>query len=306
MTNARWTDLDGPVHYLDYGGPEDGPAVVCVHGLGGSAVNWSAVAPMLTDRCRVLAIDLPGHGLTWAHGRRTGVTANRALLHRFIREVVGRPVILMGNSMGGMISLLQAAAEPDDVAGLVLVSPAVPFVPTKPDPVVAAMFAAYGTPVLGRSLLAARRRLMPPEKVVDMTLSLCTVDPSRIPADVVAEHYAVARARSKYANANRDFLAAARSVLATAADIRGAAYRRTIQGITAPVLMLHGDKDRLVPLAAAKAAAKANPAWRLIVLNDAGHVPQLEWPSEIASAVLYWLDSAGRRAAAGATARDER
>jgi pimeloyl-ACP methyl ester carboxylesterase len=138
-----------------------------------------------------------------------------------------------------------------------------------------------------------------------MTLALCTVDPSRIPADVVAEHYAVARARARYANANRDFLAAARSVLTTAADIRAAGYRRTIRGITAPVLMLHGDRDRLVPLAAARAAAKANPAWKLIVVNDAGHVPQLEWPGEIAAAVLYWLDSAGRRAAAGARASDE-
>src|SRR5215207_6655391 len=190
---SRWLDLDGPVHYLDYGGPEDGPVVVCVHGLGGSAVNWSALAPLLTDRCRVYAIDLPGHGRTWAYGRRTGVAANRAVLHRFVRQVVGRPVILMGNSMGGMISLLQAAAEPADVTGLILVSPAVPLVVTRPDPLVTAMFAAYGTPVLGRSLLAARRRLVPSDKLVDMTLDLCTVDSSRVPAEVVQEHYEVAR-----------------------------------------------------------------------------------------------------------------
>jgi pimeloyl-ACP methyl ester carboxylesterase len=176
----------------------------------------------------------------------------------------------------------------------------VPYVPTRPDPVVTAMFAAYGTPVLGRSLLAARRRFVPPEKIVDMTLALCTVDPARIPAEVLAEHYAVARARARYKDGNRDFLAAARSVLATVADIRSGGYRRTIRSITAPVLMLHGEKDRLVPVAAARAAAKANPAWRLIVLNDAGHVPQLEWPEKVASAVLDWLDSAGRAAAAGA------
>jgi len=299
---SRWTDLGGPIHYLDYGGPVDGPVLVCVHGLGGSAVNWSAVAPLLTDRCRVLAIDLPGHGRTWAYGRRTGVAANRAVLHRFVREVVGRPVILVGNSMGGMISLLQAAAEPADVTGLVLVAPAVPFVPTRPDPLVTAMFAAYGTPVLGRGLLAARRRFVPPERIVDMTMSLCTVDPSRIPADVVEEHYAVARARAAYKDANRDFLVAARSVLATGADVRRGGYRNIIRGITAPVLMLHGDQDRLVPLASARAAAKANPAWRFIVLNDAGHVPQLEWPREIATAVLYWLDSAGHEAELAASA----
>jgi pimeloyl-ACP methyl ester carboxylesterase len=52
---SRWTDLDGPVRYLDFGGPAGGPVIVCVHGLGGSAVNWTAVAPLLTGTCRVLA-----------------------------------------------------------------------------------------------------------------------------------------------------------------------------------------------------------------------------------------------------------
>ena len=81
---SRWADLGGPVRYLDFGGPADGPMIVCVHGLGGSAVNWWAIAPLLTDRYRVLAPDLAGHGLTRSRGRGTDVAANRALLHRFI------------------------------------------------------------------------------------------------------------------------------------------------------------------------------------------------------------------------------
>ena len=108
--------------------------IVCVHGLGGSSVNWSAIAPLLTDRFRVIAPDLAGHGLTRSMGRGTRVSANQALLHRFIESVPGAPVILMGNSMGGMISLLEAAAAPEAVAGLVLLDPALPFVPTRPDP----------------------------------------------------------------------------------------------------------------------------------------------------------------------------
>jgi hypothetical protein len=110
--HSRWVDLDGPVHYLDFGGPASGPTVVCVHGLAGSAVNWSAIAPLLAGTCRMLAVDLPGHGLTRSQRRGTGVPAMHALLHRFIETVpVGR-VILCGNSMGGMISLLEASAAP--------------------------------------------------------------------------------------------------------------------------------------------------------------------------------------------------
>src|SRR5262249_47712242 len=130
--DSWWTDLNGLVRYLDFGGFADGPVVVCVHGFGGSAVNWTAVPPPLTGACRVLAPDLAGHGLTQSLGRGTDVASNRALLHRFIMSVTGGLVILMGNSMGGMISLLEASAVSAAVAGLVLVDPALPFVPARP------------------------------------------------------------------------------------------------------------------------------------------------------------------------------
>ncbi len=299
---SRWVDLDGPVHYLDFGGPTNAPPIVCVHGLGGSAVNWSAIAPLLTDRFRLLAPDLAGHGLTRSNGRETTVTANRVLLHRFIESVSGGPVILMGNSMGGMISLLEADAAPDTVAGLILLDPALPVIPTRPDPLVAAMFAAYATPGLGWALMAYRRSLSP-EAAVAMTLSLCCVDATRIPADVVAQHVAIARRRVQFADATRDFLAAARSVTATTGYVRGLSYRRGIRSITAPVLLLHGDRDRLVPVAVARAAAAANPSWSLSCCTTSATCPQLEAPQDTARAVLGWLDADGRDVVQAATRR---
>src|SRR5262249_38617973 len=153
----------------------DAPTIVCVHGLGGSSVNWVALAPKLTDRFRLLAPDLAGHGLTRSLGRPTNVVANRALLHRFLQAVSDRPVILMGNSMGGMISLLETAAAADIVAGLILIDPALPFVPTRPDPLVISLFAVYATPGLGHMLMARRNR-MTPEAIVARTLALCCAD----------------------------------------------------------------------------------------------------------------------------------
>ena len=79
------------MHYLDFGGPSDGPLVVCVHGLGGSALNWAAVAPTLAQTCRVVAIDLAGFGHTLGGSRATSVQANNRLLHRFLLEVAGTP-----------------------------------------------------------------------------------------------------------------------------------------------------------------------------------------------------------------------
>ena len=73
---SLWADLDGPVHYVDFGGPAGAPLVVCVHGLGGSHANWLAIAPQLARTHRVLALDLGGFGLTRGGDRGTSLAAN--------------------------------------------------------------------------------------------------------------------------------------------------------------------------------------------------------------------------------------
>jgi pimeloyl-ACP methyl ester carboxylesterase len=299
-THSRWADLDGPVHYLDFGGPASGPAVVCVHGLAGSAVNWSAIAPLLAGTCRMLAVDLPGHGLTRSQGRGTGVPAMRALLHQFIEAVPAGPVILVGNSMGGMICLLEASAAPAAVAGVVLIDPVLPLVPAMPDHYVTPMLAAYAAPGLG-PLLMSRRRRRSPEDLVDSILSLCCVDASRVPAGVRAQHVTVARQALSLRGTERDISAAARSMIAVfAGDLHNGAYRRAIGVTTCPVLLLHGSRDRLVPIAVARAAARAHPAWTMIEMPGVGHVPQLEAPDDTAAAIIGWLGAAGQPAARAA------
>jgi len=287
---SRWIDLDGPLHYLDFGGPADGPTVVCVHGLLGSAVTWSAIAPFLLG-CRVLAPDLAGHGLTRSSGRSTDVRDLQALLHRFIEAVCDQPVILVGNSMGGMISLLEASAVPSAVSGLVLVDPVLPLVPARPDRFVTPLLAAYAIPYLGPVLMGLRRH-MSPEAMVAYVLSLCCVDAARVPVDVVARIVAVARYSLLAPETEQDITASARSIIATAGYLRGPAYRRGIRATTCPVLLLHGARDRMVPVSVARAAARANPTWALVVMPDVGHVPQLEAPRETADAVIAWLTSA--------------
>lgn len=289
---SRRVDAGGDVHYVDYGGPAGAPVIVGVHGLGGSSLNWSAIAPLLTGRYRLLAPDLAGHGLTRSLGRSTSVPANQALLHRFIEAVPGSPVILMGNSMGGMISLIEAGTSPASVSGLVLVDPALPFVPVRPDPMVTALFALQATPGIGHALMASRRR-QPPEAAVAGVLNLCCADPSAVPPDVVAQHVELARQRAAFSEVGQDFAAAMRSVIATAGYLHGQAYRRRIRSVTCPVLLVHGSADRLVPVAAARAAARAHPAWSVVILPGVGHVPQLEAPRECAAAISRWLATTG-------------
>src|SRR5439155_2033294 len=122
LPESRYVDIDGPVHYREWSGPSS-LTFVCVHGLGGSLLNWLSVAPGFAERGRVFAVDLAGFGRTPREGRSSGIRANRLLLSRFLRDVTNGPVVLAGNSMGGAIAILQAALEPDSTAGLVLTSP---------------------------------------------------------------------------------------------------------------------------------------------------------------------------------------
>src|ERR1051325_5990417 len=97
-----------------------------VHGLGGNALNWMAVGPAIARTHRAMAIDLAGFGQTPLHGRSATVNANAQLVFDFIETVIGEPVVLMGNSMGGHIAILEAASHPDWVHSMVLVDPAIP------------------------------------------------------------------------------------------------------------------------------------------------------------------------------------
>ncbi len=76
------TDLDGPVHWVDFGTPSDLPPIVFVHGLGGSHLNWALVAPALSANRRAVSVDLHGY----RHDRR-----HQAQRHRPREPATARP-----------------------------------------------------------------------------------------------------------------------------------------------------------------------------------------------------------------------
>jgi pimeloyl-ACP methyl ester carboxylesterase len=288
---SRWIDLDGPVHYVDHGGPVDAPLLVCVHGLGGSHANWAALAPLLTDHYRVLALDLAGFGLTAGSPRSASVEGNRELLHRFLTALTDRPAILVGNSMGGLITALQAAEEPQTVSAAVLIDPALPLPIGLPDRMVLSTFAPYGLPGPARRAMAGRRK--PPavgSSALLQLLRLILAEPSRVSQDLIDQHIALARRRSTVPNADTDSLAAARSLAWALARRRR--YAAMLRRLTMPVMLIHGERDRLIPLRAARHAAAANPSWRFEVATGVGHVPMLEAPVWTAGRLLNWLPTA--------------
>jgi len=288
---SRTLDLGGPVHLVDFGGT--GPTMVLVHGLGGSHANWLAVGPELAAHARVVAPDLPGFGRTPLAGRSAHVRAQVELFDRVLDTVADGPAVLVGNSMGGLIAMMEASERPQKVAGLVLVGPAQPRpLGSRIDPVVALTFAAYAFPGVGEQFLRWRAAWLGPERLVRQTLRFCCADPARVPADVVAAHVALARERQRMSWAQPAFLEAARSILTVLSRSRD--MQAMIQRITAPTLLVQGSEDRLVPLAASRALAALRPDWQLAVFEGVGHVPQLEVPARFVATVSSWLDGALR------------
>jgi pimeloyl-ACP methyl ester carboxylesterase len=284
-------DVGGPLHYREWEGPPHGPVSVLVHGLGGGLLNWALVAPGLAERGRVLALDLPGFGLTPVAGRGSTVAACRWVLDGFLRRVDLDRVVLFGNSMGGMVTIAQAEADPPGVRGLVLANAALPpkgssFVGVPPS--VSAGFLLTGTRRLGPALLQRRTDRLGAERMVWATLEYCTahaesLDPAWVAATIESFRVWVDRP-----GASAVFSEAARSIVRAYTFAR--AYRRRLSGIRAPALLIHGASDRLVPVANAWQAAREHANWDLVVLPDTGHVPQVERPDRFLATVGPWLD----------------
>lgn len=272
------------------GGPGAEPALY-VHGLGGSSMNWTDLAGLLSPRLAGEALDLPGFGRSFPppeddYSLRSHVRAVTEYLQRADRG----PVHLFGNSMGGAIAIVVAARRPDLVRTLTLVSPAVPDLrprARRQDPVLPLMM----VPGLGPAVLRRFEQVNPEARVRRM-LRLCFADPSSVPPERLAQAVAEIRYRAELGWASDAVIRSLRGLVASyLAPGAGRMWAR-MRAITAPTLVIWGDHDRLVSVGRAARTATAIPDARLLVIRGVGHVSQMEQPRTVARAVLALLDDA--------------
>ena len=286
----RSTDLDGPFSWVDHGGPDDGQVIVAVHGLGGSHASWHDLAPLLTRTHRLLAVDLAGHGRTPRAGRSASVRANCVLLGRFLEQEVPGPVVLLGSSMGGAISILHAAEHPERVRGLALIGPALPRTRTAvPNRALAKQVALFAVPGLAERSLARRRARLSAEAFVQATLELTCADASRVSEELRDVAARLCAERANGPDAEAALSEAARSVGLLVA--RAGAYRALLASVTAPGIVLQGELDRLVPPSGVRQLSALQPGWPVHLLDGVGHVPQIEDPLRTADLLLPFLAS---------------
>ncbi|MFD2090426.1 alpha/beta fold hydrolase [Blastococcus deserti] len=285
-------------------GPVDGPAddaprerALYVHGLGGASTNWTDLAALLAVRFDGWALDLPGFGRSQppARGRYSIAGHVRAVVDvlehvaRQPGEAAGQPVHLLGNSLGGLVSLLVASRRPDLVATLTLVSPAMPVYRVPP----AFSRALLLLLVPGIPSLAARRMGgVAPEESVRAMIRMCFGEPRRVPPERIEQAVQEMRERAEQPWADAALVRSMRGLITSYLRVGAANAWRAARTLRPPTLVLWGARDKLVDPAMGPRLASVIPDARLHVLDRIGHLAMLEAPEETARAVLGMVETA--------------
>jgi pimeloyl-ACP methyl ester carboxylesterase len=249
--------VDGVRLHVRDTGPRDAPALIMLHGFGSSLHTWEPWARALDGQYRVIRYDMPGAGLSAPDpiGRYDDDRAMTVLAALMDQLGVARAT-LIGNSIGGRIAWKFAAAHPDRVSKLVLVSP---------DGFASPGF-EYGRKPEVPAVLKIMRYVLP-EPLMAMNLKPAYGDPARLTDAIVDRYYDLMLARG-----NRDAMLArlGQTVLQDPEPI--------LKTVQIPVLLLWGEKDGMIPVANAADYQRVLPHSTLALLPGLGHVPMEEAP----------------------------
>jgi pimeloyl-ACP methyl ester carboxylesterase len=269
-----------------------------VHGLGGSSQNFTDVAGLLADRFEAHAIDLPGFGYS-DPSRRYSIPAFADRLISYLEHADRGPVHLIGNSLGGAISVRVAGLRPDLVRTLTLISPAMPFL----DPRRTAQLRVL--PVLAmpgaERIFAWGMSRTTPEELAEQVLIECFGNTAAISDQRRAEAIEEVRLRYTVAHYPRAYLGTMRGLVSSfvRAYLPGEnSLWRIAARVVAPTLVIGGTTDRLVDMRVPAQVARAIPDSRLLILQGVGHVAQMESPRMVARAIAGLLDEVGAASAA--------
>jgi len=233
-------------------GRRDAPAVILIHGFGASLETWEPWAQALSAHYRIIRFDLPGFGLTGPDPTGDYTDAREVKILADMMDKIGLPrASLIGNSLGGRIAWNFAALHPDRVTRLVLISPD--------------GFASPGFPYDKAPKTPLMMRLLPyvaPRGLLKANLAAAYGRPSALRESTVTRY--------------RDLLLAPGvrpAILARLGQVILRDPAPTLARITAPVLLLWGEKDAMIPISNAADYLRDLPHATLVRLPGLGHVP---------------------------------
>ncbi len=254
-----------PIHIHEEGKTNSRVAIL-IHGWSSSWYALSPLLPQLSKNYHCLALDLPGYGESPKMPERATIAGYADLIAGLIKEVSDKPVVLVGHSMGGMISLTLTLRHPELVERLVLLGPTISgrlsmYINLFVAPItLLERFSIANTIVaaLEPHFLRITDALTRPASFAERT-GITEKDYERIRSDIRRPGQGLVRAECFWAM--RD------------GDLRG-----KLRAIKVPCLVLWGMEDNTVPLRDASVVADEMPDADLRVLPKAGHWPQFEAP----------------------------
>ena len=284
-----WTHRGHAVHAVTAAPAEpQGPALLLVHGFGASTDHWRHNIPVLAEHHEVHALDLLGFGRSAKPAELSyGGALWRDQLAAYVAERIGRPTVLVGNSLGGFAALAAGVALGPQAAGVVLLNAAGPFSdeqePSQGWGAIARQTiggALLKSPVLQRLLFENLRR----PATIRRTLNQVYLDRTNVDEALVE---AIRRPSLD---------PGAFGVFRTVFDIpRGQPLDALFAELACPLLLLWGIRDPWINAAGRRAAFQRHaPAATSEVVLEAGHCPHDEVPAQVNAALLEWL--AGLRA----------
>lgn len=253
-----------------------GRPLVLVHGVGGSSLSYVQNVEELARHYRVYAPDVPGHGRSEKPDIGYEVESAVPFIAAFIREVCGEPAALVGMSAGGLMCALTAEAYPELVTHLVLVASA-------------GLGRGIGVPLRLMSLPVAwpiveSARPTPPG--VRLSMRRVVHDPECLSEEMIAR---LCEDRARPGNA-RAMLLALRSNVSVFGVRRWRRHLRALRRVGAPVMIIWGKQDRLIPVSHAYRAWRwLGKRARLHVFDRCGHWPPYEHPGEFNRLVLDFV-----------------
>eukprot|EP01013_Petalomonas_cantuscygni_P036943 TRINITY_DN67685_c0_g1_i1.p1 TRINITY_DN67685_c0_g1~~TRINITY_DN67685_c0_g1_i1.p1 ORF type:complete len:322 (+),score=33.15 TRINITY_DN67685_c0_g1_i1:651-1616(+) len=268
------------IHYRDEGS-RDGPALLLIHGSNSMLQTWEPLVALLGDKYRLISLDLYGHGLTGPNP--TGAydaDTNIAAAVRVLDTVGVDKVYWVGNSMGGWLTWRAGLSVPERTSGLVLIDAAGAQVEQKIQPYLGARLARSS---IGQILLPE----ITPRFLVKSSLEENFAQPERLTEALVDRYWELLRFPS-----NR------KAAVDRANAPREPEKWAEVGELKMPVLLLWGERDKVIPLSHARAFAAAIPGSKLITYADAGHLPMEETPEQVARDIDVWIQSLDAEVAA--------
>jgi 4,5:9,10-diseco-3-hydroxy-5,9,17-trioxoandrosta-1(10),2-diene-4-oate hydrolase len=259
---------------LRYADAGDGPVVVLVHGIATSLESWRFTAEALAREFRVLALDLPGFGLSERPMTLPTLEETADLMARFL-DGLGIPrASFVGNSLGGLVSLETALRHPDRVDRLVLANS------LGLGREIGAFWRLIAVEPIGR-LLAELNRWAALRGKANLFY-----DPRDEPEIVALTREWVARP-----DLVDTLVGAVRAGLSPRGQRPEIVRLDRLPQLSIPTLLVWGRRDPIFPVSHGERAQRLIPDARLVVFENCGHCPQIESPLEFNRVALEFLGS---------------